>query len=86
MLQAGNLKLSEAATGDVLHKKVILKNFANFMGKYLRWSLFLIKLQFWGSAALLNKTPTQVLSCEIRKTFKNNCFEDIFQRLLLKMF
>ena len=26
-------------------KKVVLKNFANFLGKHLYWSLFLIKLQ-----------------------------------------
>ena len=38
-------------------------------------SLFLIKLQFWGSATLLKKTPTQVLSCEICKIFKSNHFE-----------
>ena len=44
--------------------------------KKLCWSLFLIKLQFWGPATLLKKTPTQVLSCEIYKLFKNNYFEE----------
>ena len=29
-------------------KKGILKNFANFTGKHLCWSLYLIKLQAWG--------------------------------------
>ena len=33
----------------------VLKNFANFSGKNLRWSLFLIKLQVLGPATLLKK-------------------------------
>ena len=33
-------------------------------------------MQFWGPATLLKKTPTQVLSCEICKLFKNNYFEE----------
>ena len=37
---------------------------------------FLIKLQFWGPATLLKKTPTQVLSCEIWKLFRNNYCEE----------
>ena len=73
----GNLKLSEAATGNVLLKKVFLKRctgvsepavhtsstqnrcfeqFTKFAANYLCWSLFLIKLQFWGPATLLKKT------------------------------
>ena len=57
-------------------KQGVLKKFANVTGKNLCWSLFLIKLQFWGPATLLKKTPTQVFSCEICKLFKNNCFEE----------
>ena len=30
-------------------KNVVLKNFANFKGKHLYWSLFLTKLQTWRS-------------------------------------
>ena len=75
-LQAGSLKLSETATGDVLWNKVFLKNFANFTEKNLCWSLFLIKLQFWGPATLLKKTLTQVLCYETCKLFKNNYFEE----------
>ena len=56
--------------------KVVLKNFANFTGKNLCWSLFLIKLEFWGPATLLIKTLTQQLSFEICKLFKNNYFEE----------
>ena len=33
------------------------KNFANFKGKHLCWSLFLIKLQAWTPAALLKRDP-----------------------------
>ena len=40
-MQAGDLKPSEAATGDVL------KNFANFTGNNLCWSFFLTKLHIW---------------------------------------
>ena len=46
--------------------------------KKLCWSLFLIKLQFWGPATLLKKTRTQVLSCEFCELFKNIYFlEDL---------
>ena len=47
-----------------------------FTGKNLCWSLFLIKLQLWEPATLLKKAPTQVLSCESCKLFKNNYFEE----------
>ena len=50
-------------------KIVVLKSFRNFTWKHLCWSLFLIKLQFWGPATL--ETPTQVFSCEISEVFKN---------------
>ena len=44
--------------------------------KNMCWSLFSIKQKFRGPATLLKKTPTQVLSCEICKLFKNNYFEE----------
>ena len=43
------------------------QNFASFTGKHLYWSLFLIKLQAWG-------TPTQVFSWKICEIFKNIYF------------
>ena len=44
-----------------------LKNFANFTGKQLCWSLFLIKLQL---QLYQKEAPTQVFFCEIfKKTF-----------------
>ena len=45
----------------------VLKNFANFTGKHLRWSIFLTKLQ-----AL--RSPTQLFSYEICELFKNTFF------------
>ena len=57
----------------------VLKDFTNFTGKQLHWSLFLIKLQAFKAGALLKRdsmeisieTPTQVFSCEICEIFKN---------------
>ena len=40
---------------DVFYKKAVLKYFAIFTGKHLRWSLFLIKLQTLRLAALLKR-------------------------------
>ena len=57
-------------------KQSTLKSFANFTGKNVCWNILLIKLQFWGPATLLKKTLTEVFSCEIRKIFKNNYFEE----------
>ena len=45
----------EATTTGVLLKKGIFKDFANFTGKRLCWSLFLINLQASRSATLLKK-------------------------------
>ena len=48
----------------------VIKNFANFTGKHLRWSLFLNKLQ--ACLQLFKKeTPAQVFSCEICEIFKD---------------
>ena len=49
---------------------VVLKNFVNFTGKHLCWSLFLT--QFFTN--FIKNTPTQVFSCEICKNFKNTFF------------
>ena len=70
-LQVGNLQPAEAAAGDC-----VLKIFANFTGKNLCWSLFLMKLEIWGPVTLWKKTPTLVFSCEIFKLFKNIYFEE----------
>ena len=46
-------------------KKGVLKNFANFTGKHLCWSLFLKKF-----------IPSQVFSCDTCEMFKNAYFEE----------
>ena len=53
-------------------KQGALKNFSNFTGNDLCWSLFLINLKLWGPATLLKKTQTQVLSSEICKYFEEH--------------
>ena len=60
-----------------------LKNFTTSTGKYLCWSLFLIKLE--ASAPVLKRTPTQVLSCEYCQIFKNRFFIKHHWWLLLKI-
>ena len=56
-----------------------LKNFANFTGKHLRWSLFLVKFL----TNFIKGTPTQVFSCEIWKNYKNTFSTEHLQWLLL---
>ena len=50
-------------------KKAAQENFAIFTGKYLCWSLPLIKLHAW-------RTWTQVFSCECCEMLKNTYFEE----------
>ena len=57
-------------------KKSGLKNFANFTGKQLRCSLFLIKRQdFWLATLLKRDSNTGVFLREHSETFKNAYFE-----------
>ena len=60
-------------------EKLVLKNFAIFTGKHLHCSLFFKKLQAFRPATLLKETPTQVLSSEYCKVFKNTNFEEHFR-------
>ena len=56
-------------------KKGILKNFANFTGKHLCWSLFLITLQLFRLATSLKiDSKTDVFLRNLR-IFKNTYFE-----------
>ena len=59
----------EAATGGVLLQKAVLKSFAIFTGKQLCWSLFLIKLQAFSPASLLQRDSAQVVSLCILQIF-----------------
>ena len=56
-------------------EKGVLKNFANFVGTYLCWNLFLKKLQVWRPATLLKRGSNTVVSCEICEIFKGTYFE-----------
>ena len=57
-------------------KKHVFKIFANFTGKHLRWSLFLIKRQdFWLATLLKRDSNTVVFPCEHLEIFKNTYFE-----------
>ena len=49
------------------------------MEKQLCWSLFLIKLQTFSLQVFWKGTSTQVLSCEVSKTFKSVYFEEHLQ-------
>ena len=52
-------------------KKDIRKNCANFTGKYLCWSLFLIKLQAQGPATFLKRdSNTGVFPVKFPKLFR----------------
>ena len=59
-----------------LVKKGVLKNFANFTEKHLRWSLFLIKRHdFWLATSLKRDSNTGVFLREYSEIFKNAYFE-----------
>ena len=72
-------------------KKGVLKNLANFTGKYLCWSLFLIKLQTW--SFIKKDSTTGVFLWHLRNFLRNflNFFiffltpilKNICERLLL---
>ena len=62
----------KSSGSKMIFKISALKNFENFTGKHLCWSLFLIKLQAF--RLYYSKTPTQVFSCKISKIFKNTFF------------
>ena len=80
-------------------KKGVLKNFANFTGKHLSWSLFLITFQVFRPATLLKidsntnvsknlRTPIlKNISTERKVFFKRNNFiqSNISINILLKI-
>ena len=64
---------------NMFFKIGVLKNFANFAGKHLCWSLFLVK--FLNN--FIKGSPTQVFFCEIWKKFKNTFSTEHLKWLLL---
>ena len=61
----------------MLFKIEVLKNFTNFTGKQLRWSLILIKLKTY------KETPTHLLSCKILEILRTRLFTEPLRWLLL---
>ena len=68
---------------EVYLEKDVLKNFANFKGKHLCWSLFLIKLRSSGPATLFKRDSNAIVfQWNLRnfsehlcwKRFVNHCF------------
>ena len=52
-------------------QEAVLENLAILTGKQLWWSPFHNKVAAFKPATLLQKTPTQVFSCESCENFKN---------------
>ena len=70
-IEVGHCNLEGSSRSHMFFKIGVLKNFPNFTGKQLCWSLFLTKF----FTNFIKNTPTQVFSCEICKTFKNTFFD-----------
>ena len=67
----------------LLFKISVLKNFANFTGKHLCWSVFSIKLQIWRLANLLwRDTNTGAM----KKKLQKQSFADVLQNRCSKKF
>ena len=54
---------------EVVHKKTVLQNFSIFTRKYLRWSLFLIKMRAYRSVTLLKRDSNTVVFLWILRNF-----------------
>ena len=65
-------------------EKGVLKNFAIFTGKHLRWSLFSIELQVqaWRPATVFKETLTKDFSVNIAKILGTPIFKKICKQLL----
>ena len=77
-MEAGNLKLSETATGDVQWNKVFLE------------ILQISQESLFNNVTVLRdcnfiKKVSKVLSCEICEIFRNNYFQEHLWRLLLNL-
>ena len=66
------LELQVASHRRCSVKKRAVENLANFTGKYLGWSLFLINLQAWRSEAFLKRdSSTCIFPAKFAKFFKH---------------
>ena len=70
---------------EVFCKKSVLKNFTNFTGKQLCWSLFFIKLQSSRPATLLKRdSNTGVFLRNLRRFLRKPILKNICERLLFE--
>ena len=69
--------MTEAATGDVLLKKVLLKISQNSQENTYARVAFLIKLQASGLQLYLKKTLVHVFSCKFCEIFKNTSASEL---------
>ena len=69
----------------IFFKIVVLKNFAIFTGKYLCWSLFIIKLQAWSPVTLLKRVQQMRFPVNIAKFLRTSFLQNTSWRLLLNV-
>ena len=62
-------------------KKGVLKNFANFTGRRLCWSLFLITLQVFKPAVLLKRYSYINVFLRNLRNFKSTYFEEYLRKI-----
>ena len=63
--------------------RVVLKNFANFKGKHLCWSLFFTKFQAFRPATLLKRDSYRGVFLWNLRNSEEHLFQETSQRLLL---
>ena len=66
------LYTSRSSPLQMFFKIGVLKSFANFTGKHLRWSLLFFKTKKDLQAQGLKKALTQLFSCEVYEILKNS--------------
>ena len=69
---------------EVFCEKDVLKNFASFTGKYLCWSLFLIKMHVFRPVTLLKRDQHWYFSVKFAKRLRTPILKNIWERLLLQ--
>ena len=84
MKHRGVLGLFRSSHRSCSVKKAVLKNFANFTGKHLCWSLFLITLQVFRPAILLKKILLHwCFPMLFAKFLRTPSLQNIWERLFL---
>ena len=68
---------------EVFCKEVVIKNFANFTGKHLWWSLFLINLQAWGVSFIKRILQHRCFPVKFAKFLRIPILKNFYERLLL---